>query len=116
MADDIWGYAAAAQYTPGTSLVGYRVEATDGHIGKVHEATDDVGAAYIVVDTGPWIFGRHVVLPAGTITRIVHDDRTVRLGLTKHQINASPPYDPATHQGDPAYRQALGTYYGSQNR
>ena len=50
-------------------VTGFHVEAADGRIGKVDEATYDVGSAYLVVDTGPWIFGRKVVIPAGTVTR-----------------------------------------------
>ena len=46
-----------------TDLTGYEVEATDGGIGSVDEATNDVGGSYIVVDTGPWIFGKKVLLP-----------------------------------------------------
>jgi hypothetical protein len=33
-------------------LVGFDVEATDGNIGKIDEATYDVGGSYVVVDTG----------------------------------------------------------------
>ena len=32
------------------------VEATDGRIGSVDEASDDTDARWLVVDTGPWIF------------------------------------------------------------
>ena len=39
-------------------VAGYSVEALDGGIGKVDEATYDVGSSYIVVDTGPWILGK----------------------------------------------------------
>ncbi|MBD0291736.1 MAG: PRC-barrel domain containing protein, partial [Thermoleophilia bacterium] len=49
---------------PETDVVGFSVEATDGGIGKVDEATYDVGQSYLVVDTGPWIFGKKVLLPA----------------------------------------------------
>lgn len=48
----------------GQELTGFEVHATDGHIGKVDEASTEVGASQIVVDTGPWIFGRKVLLPA----------------------------------------------------
>jgi hypothetical protein len=51
-------------------LTDFKVEARDGSIGKVDESTADAGKSYIVVDTGPWIFGRKVVLPAQTIERI----------------------------------------------
>jgi hypothetical protein len=53
-----------------SDVVGFDVEATDGSIGKIDEATYDVGSSYVVVDTGPWIFGSKVMLPAGIITRV----------------------------------------------
>ena len=39
-------------------LIGFAVEALDGTIGKVDEASNDVGSSYIVVDTGPGSSGR----------------------------------------------------------
>lgn len=39
-----------------TAAAGGKAEASDGHIGKVDEDTEEVGASYIVVDTSPWIF------------------------------------------------------------
>src|SRR5436190_19454364 len=36
-----------------------------GSIGKIDEATNDTGSSSVVVDTGPWIFGRKVVILAG---------------------------------------------------
>jgi hypothetical protein len=90
-------------------IEGFDVEATDGSIGKIDEATYDVGSSYIVVDTGPWIFGRKVVLPAGSIETIDLDNRKVSVRLTKDQIKDSPPYDESTW-GD-TYRKDLGTYY-----
>jgi len=111
MTYETWGYRADAQYTPGTSLTGYKVEATDGHIGKVDDATYDVGAAYIVVNTKPWLIGKHVMLPAGTITRIDHEDETLYVDRTQAQIKAAPEYDPTHHRGDADYRTTLGSYY-----
>ena len=40
------------------NLVGYDVEAIDGHIGKIDEATTETSRQYVVVDTGFWIFGK----------------------------------------------------------
>jgi ribosomal 30S subunit maturation factor RimM len=105
---DLWTYRTDL---PGTreGLVGCDVEARDGSIGKVDEATSDTGRAHIVVDTGPWIFGRKVIIPAGTIERIDVDDKKIFVALTKDQIKNSPEYDPA--QFDEGYRTRLGTYY-----
>jgi hypothetical protein len=48
---DIWTYRDTAW--SGTNLDAFEVEAIDGGIGRVDEATSDVGGSYIVVDTGP---------------------------------------------------------------
>ncbi len=98
-----------AMETP--SIDGFRVEASDGSIGKVDEATYDVGSSYIVVDTGPWIFGKKVLLPAGLVERIDTDGRVVYVGLTKEQIKDAPEFDESTYR-DESYRTSVGTYYG----
>jgi hypothetical protein len=91
------------------NLVAFNVEARDGSIGKVDEATHETGRAFVVVDTGPWIFGRKVVIPAGTLERIDTTDRKVFVGLTKDQIKDSPEFDP--DRFDEEYRTRLGAYY-----
>lgn len=96
-------------------LVGYHVEATDGSIGSIDETSNDVGASYLVVDTGPWIFGRKVMLPAGTVQRVDHDDRKVYVDRTKEQIKDSPEYDMDTF-GKPDYRERVGGYYEDSYR
>ena len=106
---DIWTYREQTWGT--TNLVGYSVEATDGGIGKVDEATNEVGGSYIVVDTGPWIFGKKVMLPAGVIDRIDADAETIFVNLTKDQIKNAPEFDEARYQ-DESYRSELGGYYG----
>ena len=70
---DMWTYRETAW--SGTNLEGFDVEASDGGIGKVDEATNEVGGSYIVVDTGPWIFGKKVLLPAGVIETVDFDER-----------------------------------------
>ena len=107
METDLWTYREPM--TEPLDVKGFDVEAMDGSIGKIDEATYDVGSSYIVVDTGPWIFGRKVVLPAGAIEMIDLDNRTVSVRLTKDQIKDSPPYDESTWND--TYRSDLGTYY-----
>lgn len=96
-------------------LAGYHVEALDGSIGSIDEASNEVGASYLVVDTGPWIFGRKVLLPAGTVRRIDHEDRRVHVDRTKEQIKNSPEYDMDTF-GKPDYRDRVGSYYEQSYR
>jgi hypothetical protein len=93
-------------------VVGFEVVATDGSIGKVDQATYDAGASYLVVDTGPWIFGKKRMLPAGVIERIDYDGRQVLVSLTKDQVRDAPDYNATQGDQDEAYRSDLGTYYG----
>jgi len=110
---DAWTYRdTSARTAQSADIVGYEVHATDGHIGKVDRASYDVGASQIVVDTGPWIFGRKVLLPAGTIDRVDDAEERVYVGLSKDQIKASPELDEGTDWEDPAYRERVSGYYG----
>ena len=97
-------------------LSGLAVEAVDGSIGKVDEATNDVGQSFIVVDTGPWIFGKKVMLPASVVSRVDLDTETVFVNRTKQQIKDAPEYEEDKRLGDNAYldqyRNALSGYYG----
>src|SRR5690242_2890721 len=108
---DMWTYRSSLIEIAQIDLDGFDVEARDGSIGEVDDATNDVSAQYIVVDTGPWIFGRKVVIPAALIEAIDTDNRKVVLDLTKDQIKNSPEYDP--DRFDDTYRNDLSTYYAS---
>jgi hypothetical protein len=107
---NMWSYRTSLTETAHADLAGFDVQATDGSIGHVDGATNDVNRQSIVVDTGPWIFGRKVVLPAATIEKIDLDNRVVVVGYTKDQIKDSPEYDPDRY--DDEYRTRLGDYYG----
>jgi hypothetical protein len=93
-------------------LTGFDVEALDGSIGHIDEATNEVAGSYVIVDTGPWIFGKKVMIPAGAIDRIDLEGRTVHVRLTKDRIKASPEFDGEMLRDDAAYRERLGAYYG----
>ena len=109
---DPWAYRRGVGLSgTGADLVGYDVEATDGHIGKIDEATDDVGSSYVVVDTGPWIFGSKVMLPAGTISRLDRNDRKVYVARSKDEIKSAPKFDKDAYR-DRGYRDRVGEYYG----
>jgi hypothetical protein len=89
----------------------FLLEALDGGIGKIDEATHEAGGSFIVVDTGPWIFGKKVVLPAGVIRDVDLDAETVFVNRTKEQIKNAPEFDKETYRDD-AYRDELSAYYG----
>jgi hypothetical protein len=97
-----------------SDLTDFKVEATDGEIGKIDEATYEAGGSYLVVDTGPWIFGKKVMLPAGVVSRVDHADRRVWLDRTKEQIKNAPEFDEKMRE-DMTYRERLGTYYGERH-
>ncbi|MFJ6463097.1 PRC-barrel domain-containing protein [Streptomyces sp. NPDC091387] len=116
MSDKIWGYQPTAGHTAGSDLIGYKVEATDGSIGKVDKHSDDVNSSYLVVDTGVWIFGKHVMLPAGTVRTVDQAERKIFVDLTKDQIKDSPEFDKDKHVGDAGYHEQVGGYYDSYRR
>ena len=93
-------------------LSGFSVEATDGGIGKVDETTYEIGTDSLIVDTGPWIFGKKVMLPAGVISRIDENDHRIWVNLTKDQIQHAPEFD-ESRVHETAYRDELGTYYST---
>lgn len=114
MTYDIYTFETAvvpAGETPDIS--GFSVEATDGSIGTVDEHTYDVGASYLVVDTGPWIFGKKVMLPAGVIRAVDLDDEIIYVDRTKDEIKDSPEFDESTYR-DEDYRSGLGDYYSDR--
>jgi hypothetical protein len=107
---DMWTFRE--QNLQPTSLIGYSVEARDGGIGKIDEATGEAGRSQLIVDTGPWIFGKKVLLPAGVVERVDPDTETVFVSLTKDEIKNAPEFDPDLHRDDEEYRNRLGGYYG----
>jgi hypothetical protein len=113
---DIWSYGDSSELGSNVvdthaDLSGFAVEALDGSIGKVDEATYDVGRSFIVVDTGPWIFGKKVLLPAGIVRGIDETEELVFVNRTKEQIKSAPEFDESLLD-DERYRTDLGAYYG----
>ena len=113
---DVWTFREQSQLgtnpmDSNVDFTGFEVEATDGSIGKVDEATYDTGASYLVVDTGPWIFGKKVMLPAGVIRSIDATEKKVFVNRTKDEIKNSPEFDESLIS-DESYRSRLGSYYG----
>ena len=105
----MWNFPV--ETTPTLDLTGFKVESMDGDIGKVDEATREVGGSFLIVDTGPWIFGKKIMVPAGLIRDIDPDAETVFVNRTKDEIKNAPEFD-ETRYHDQAYRDELGSYYG----
>jgi hypothetical protein len=88
---NLWRYREGLTDT--SNLVGYDVEATDGHIGKIDAASNETGRSYFVVDTGFWIFGKKRMIPAGVVDRVDHENRTVFVSMSKDEIKSAPDFD-----------------------
>jgi uncharacterized protein (TIGR02271 family) len=111
---DLWTYHDSSSW--GTSdITGFNVEAADGSIGSIDEVSYEAGSSYVVVDTGPWIFGKKVVLPAGVIERVDPDERSVWVNQTKSQIENAPEFDELRYRDD-EYRAEVGGYYAGPDR
>jgi hypothetical protein len=91
-------------------LVDFKVEATDGSIGRVMDAKYETGESYLVVDTGGTLLSKQVVLPAGVIDRVDRDSSTVYVDRSKDEIKGAPEFDEERYR-DTAYREELSRYY-----
>ena len=110
LSPELWTYGEHVR--TGGDLSGYHVEATDGGIGKVDDATYDDGSSFLVVDTGPWIFGKKVMLPAGIVESVDHDEQNVFVTRTKEEIKDAPEYQDGYFTSE-GYRSDLALYYGA---
>jgi hypothetical protein len=108
---DIWTFQTEPSLKA-ADLIGFSVEARDGGIGKIDEATDETGRGHLIVDTGPWIFGKKVMLPAGVVERVDMDAETVFVSRSKDEIKSAPEFDADAIADDEQYRSRLGGYYG----
>ena len=106
---DVWTYRDTLDVS--RDVLGYDVEATDGHIGKIDEASKDTSRRYLVVDTGFWIFGKKRMIPAGVVQRVDHTDRKVWIAMTKDQVKGAPDLDEADRSRDDAFFDRQGGYY-----
>jgi len=90
--DCIWDYRPGV--TPADrTLVGFDVDATDGHIGEILASSIVVGRAHVLVDTDSWISGKRRMIPAGVIERIDVEARTVQVCMSREQIKGAPDFD-----------------------
>ena len=105
----IWSYRA--ELMDHGDISGYAIHARDGDIGKVDKHDVDAGRNYLLVATGPWIFGKTVMLPAGVIDRIDHEDKAVYVSASKDEIKNAPEFEADEH-GDDEYQDRIGGYYG----
>ena len=111
MATDLWKFSSDVGHDR-ADLKGMKVEAIDGDVGKVEDVVDSPLGRALVVDTGPLVFGRKVLLPAGLVSAIDVDDERVKVDRTKDEIKQAPELDTQLLQ-DPAYQESLTRHYGT---
>ena len=112
---DPWNYRDDAGWSTERDLVGYRVKATDGSFGRIDLASHAHNESYLLVRTGPWIFGSTVVVPAGLVSSIDHSDRNVYLVCSKALIRSAPIYETdGGRLADPAAWDKLADYYRAE--
>ncbi|WP_238425204.1 hypothetical protein [Micromonospora parastrephiae] len=54
-----------------------------------------------------------MLLPAGTVERVDHQDRVVHVDRTRQEIKDAPPFDPES--ADPDHRERVGRYYAERH-
>ena len=106
----MWSYRVAIE-DPG-DIAGYSVHARDGDLGQVDKHSIELGRGCVIVDTGHWIFGKKVMLPAGVIDRIDNEHEVVYVDRTMEEIKNAPEYSDDLHE-NPDYRGRLAGYYGN---
>ncbi|HYZ18371.1 MAG TPA: DUF2795 domain-containing protein [Gaiellaceae bacterium] len=106
----MWRYPQGVE--AGRDLTGYEVEARDGSIGSIDQSTQDVDEHWVIVDTGPWIFGKRVLIPAGLIDRVDDNQERVFIDRTREEIKNAPEYD-ITVGATGLYRRELASYYAT---
>lgn len=94
-------------------LLGYKIEALDGTLGKVHDVLFDQqtwDVRYFVAETGSWLTGRRVLLSPAVVKTPQAPQRHLPVALTRRQVKDSPPADlekPVSRQ----YEEQLFQYY-----
>jgi uncharacterized protein YrrD len=93
-------------------LRGDDIIARDGAIGSVRDAyfdDDNWAVRYLVVDTGNWLPGRHVLISPASVAAVEKDN--VRVALSRNQVERAP----GIEQDQPVsrlYEQSHALHYG----
>lgn len=95
-------------------ITGFTIAATDEEIGSVDDFYFDDNTwsiRYVIVDTGPWLFGKQVLVSPTAIQAPEWEAKILPVNLTKEQVENSPLIgvdEPVSRQ----YEVDLHRYYG----
>jgi hypothetical protein len=87
--DQLWSFREGMLGSD-DSVKGFRVEAADGHAGKVSWASYAAGESYLVVSHLHHLHETHHVVPAGAVERISLAERTLWLSLSRDEVEELP--------------------------
>ena len=76
-----------------SSLKGFELRAKDGELGTVSDFLFDDSTwkvRWMVVDTGPWLIGRKVLVHPSTVVSAEYETSKLNVALTKAQVESSP--------------------------
>jgi uncharacterized protein YrrD len=96
------------------SILKYKINATDGDLGKIHDVYFDDRewrVRYLVADTGRWLTGRRVLLSPVAVGSADWAARQVHVNLTKGQVEESPgieAHEPVSRKKE----KEITNYYG----
>lgn len=95
-------------------LMNLKVQAQDGdagHLDDLYFDERDWTVRYIVVDTGPWILGRRVLVAPDAFLPLHWEKQIIPVQLTREQIEGSPDVDLSRPVSEEELN-AIHTYYG----
>ena len=95
-------------------VMGYRIDATDGDIGHVHDLLVDEETwviRYLVVKTSNWWGGHEVIIVPLWITGVSWAESRVLVSLTRQQVKDAPAYS-SSAELDRKREEELHRHYG----
>jgi hypothetical protein len=95
-------------------IKGYNIQATDDEIGHVEDFIVDDETwtiRYLVVDTRNWLPGKKVLVSPLWLGEVDFSNRTVKVELTRTEVQNSPEYNPGTPVNR-EYEERLYDFYG----
>ena len=105
------GRAGSASGIDDLDVSGYSVETRDGEVGKVDKAAYEDGRSFLVVDTGPPLLGKKVLVPGGLVRQVDQVAPSLELEMTKDALESAPEVDDE-RLGEETYMTEVGRHYG----